>query len=314
MDLQVLLTSTSFMDTPGKHQELLARLPLNIHTKRGPLNEAEMLDCIAHYDALLCGDDALTAAVLQKGHAARLRFVSKYGVGLDKIDLQAARDLGIPVTNCPGVNQVSVAEHFFALLLAYLRNIHTEHNEVQGHGRWTRLTGHEMFGKNLLILGLGRIGTEIARRALAFGLQVYTFDQVEITDQNLKQQIQPVHDLEAALPDMHFISLNLPLLPTTKHMLNAERLQRLRKDAVIVNTARGELVDRDALLQALKQQRIGGYLTDVLDVEPMPETHPLRHLKNVLITPHIGSRTFDSVERQGLMAVENLMKGLNLEV
>ena len=302
------------MDTPGKHQELLNSLSLKVHTQRGPLNEAEMLNCIELYDALLCGDDALTRAVLQKGQAARLRFVSKYGVGLDKIDLQAARDLGIPVTNCPGVNQVSVAEHFFGLLLCYLRNIHTEHNEVQGHGRWTRLTGQEMFGKKLLILGLGRIGTEIARRALAFCLQVYTFDANELTDQELMQQVNVVHDLDAVLPDMHFISLNLPLLPSTRHILNAKRLKILRNNAVIVNTARGELVDQEALLEVLKQQRIGGYLTDVLDVEPMPETHPLRDLKNVLITPHIGSRTFDSVERQGLMAVENLMKGLNLKV
>lgn len=312
MPLNILITSTSFMDTPGIHQTTIAEYDLQLNYLRGPLDEATMLNHIEAYDALICGDDALTEKVLSKGKNAKLKFLSKYGVGLDKIDLNAAQKLGIPVTNCPGVNQVSVAEHFFAALLCYLRKIHLQFNEVQGKGLWTRMTGYEMYGKKLLIMGLGRIGSEIAIRAKAFGLKVYGFDQHPPTSLIQDGIIEMVDNLPDQISQMDFVSLNLPLLPETKHILSAGLIQQAKKELVVVNTARGELVDQDALIQALQNKTIGGYVTDVLDIEPMPTDHPLRHLPNVLITPHIGSRTFDSVQRQGMMAVQNLVNGLNI--
>lgn len=312
MPLNILITSTSFMDTPGIHQTTIAEYDLQLNYLRGPLDEATILNHIEAYDALICGDDALTEQVLSKGKNAKLKFVSKYGVGLDKIDLNAAQKLGIPVTNCPGVNQVSVAEHFFAALLCYLRKIHLQYNEVQGKGLWTRMTGYEMYGKKLLIMGLGRIGSEIAIRAKAFGLKVYGFDQHPPTSLIQDGIIEMVDNLPDQFSQMDFVSLNLPLLPDTKHILSAGLIQQAKKELVVVNTARGELVDQDAMIQALQNKTIGGYVTDVLDIEPMPSDHPLRHLPNVLITPHIGSRTFDSVQRQGMMAVQNLVDGLNI--
>lgn len=312
MPLNILITSTSFMDTPGIHQTTIAQYDLQLNYLRGPLDEATMLHHIEAYDALICGDDALTEQVLSKGKNAKLKFVSKYGVGLDKIDLSAAKKLGIPVTNCPGVNQVSVAEHFFAALLCYLRNIHLQFNEVQGKGLWTRMTGNEMYGKKLLIMGLGRIGSEIATRAKAFGLQVYGYDQHPPASLIEEGVIEMIDNLSTHFSQMDFVSLNLPLLPDTKHILSAGLIQQAKKELVVVNTARGELVDQDAMIQALQNKTIGGYVTDVLDIEPMPSDHPLRHLPNVLITPHIGSRTFDSVQRQGMMAVQNLVDGLNI--
>lgn len=313
MPYDILVTSTSFMDTPGRHQEKLNSKGLRLQYARGPLTESEMLDRIADFDALICGDDALTEQVIKKGAEARLKWISKYGVGLDKIDLEAATAYHIPVTNCPGMNQVSVAEHFFGLLLCYLRNIHLELMEVQGKGSWKRMTGHEMFGKKLLIMGLGRIGGEIAKRAQAFGLEIYAYDQNLNEELVRALSIRPVKDLDEAIPHMDFISLNLPLDPETRHIVSASFLKKAKQNLVIINTSRGDLVDQPALISALQSNQIQAYLTDVLDVEPMPADHPLRMLPNVLITPHIGSRTFDSVERQGLMAVDNLFKGLNIQ-
>jgi D-3-phosphoglycerate dehydrogenase len=306
---KVLVTSTSFQDTPGPHQDLLNKAPFSFTWKRGPLNESEMLDIIQDFDALLCGDDALTADVLKKGKNGRLKFISKYGVGLDKIDLPAARELNIPVTNCPGVNQVSVAEHFFGLLLGFLRNIPSELDYVMTQGQWKRLTGTEIFGKNLCVLGLGRIGKEITKRAHAFGMNIYAFD-LNIESSFVSEfGINIVTDLEKDFHLFDFVSLNLPLLPETRGIINSNLLNKARKNLIVINTARGELIEQDDIIIALKNDRISGYLTDVLDVEPMPLDHPLRSLKNVMITPHIGSRTFDSVSRQGTMAVENLLNG-----
>ncbi len=308
---KVLVTSTSFQDTPGKHQELLSKTPFQFTWMRGPLNETEMLEIIEDFDAILCGDDALTLEVLKKGKKSKLKFISKYGVGLDKIDLIAANELNIPVTNCPGVNQVSVAEHFFGLLLGFLRNIPAELDYVMSKGQWKRLTGTEIFGKNICIIGLGRIGKEITKRAHAFGMNIYAFDLN--ADPNLISEfgITMVNNLESDFHLFDFISLNLPLLPETQGIINANLLSKARKNLVIVNTARGELIVQSDVIEALESDSISGYLTDVLDIEPMPENHPLRSLKNVMITPHIGSRTFDSVSRQGTMAVENLINGYN---
>lgn len=309
---KILVTSTSFQDTPGKHQELLKAEPFDLHYLRGPLTESAMLELINEFDALLCGDDELTEKVLEKGKKNRLMFISKYGVGLDKIDLIAAKKLEIPVTNCPGVNQVSVAEHFFGLLLSFLRNIPEERRLVMEEGQWKRLTGHEIYGKNLLILGLGRIGKEIAKRAKAFGMNLYGFDLYSDDAFLSEYGIIKVNNIEEIIPDIDFISLNLPLTDKTKGIINKQVLAKASPNLVIVNTARGELVDQEALITSLDNGTMMGYLTDVLDIEPMPENHPLRYKKNVLITPHIGSRTFDSVERQGIMAVENLVKGIKL--
>ena len=135
--MKILLTTTSFQDTPGRHQELLYSQGFEIDKLRGPITEAELLPIIANYDAVICGDDEYTEAVIAKGVAGKLKYISKYGVGLDKIDLDAAKKYGIPVTNCPGVNQISVAEHVLALLFTFSRHIHLEYNVTQ-QGKWKR--------------------------------------------------------------------------------------------------------------------------------------------------------------------------------
>lgn len=306
--MKVLLTSTSFQDTPGKHQELLNAQGYSIDTLRGPISEAELIPIIADYDAVICGDDEYTREVLTLGKKGKLKYISKYGVGLDKIDLDAAKKLGIPVTNCPGVNQVSVAEHVLALLLCFEKNIHLQHETTQT-GSWKRLVGNEVFGKSIGIIGLGAIGKELAKRAHAFGLNVIAFDLEKNLDFLSKNSyISFAENLDEIYDQADIISLHVPHNKHTEHLINHDVIQnRLKRAPIIINTARGKLIETDAVIEGLKTSKIRGYLTDVLETEPMLLNEKLKGINNVIITPHVGSRTFQSVQRQGTMAVNNLI-------
>jgi len=305
--MKVLLTSTSFQDTPGKHQELLEQQGFEIDRLRGPLSEHEMLDVVANYDALICGDDELTDKVLESGKKGKLKYISKYGVGLDKIDLKKAKELNIPVTNCPGVNQVSVAEHVFALLLSFAKNIHHEYN-VTKSGGWKRYVNREIFGKTHGIAGLGAIGKEVAKRAGAFGLTVIGYDPFADMKFAADNNVKLFSSFNEMAAECDIITLHTPHTPETENIINLQLVQQtLKYGVIIINTARGKLVDMDAIKFGLDNKIISGYLADVLEIEPMPTDYPAKDWNNVLITPHIGSRTYESVERQGLFAVQNLL-------
>jgi D-3-phosphoglycerate dehydrogenase len=303
---RVLLTTTSFQDTPGIHHEMLAAAGYEIVRERGPLSEERMLELAGQFDAYLCGDDTLTRAVIARS-LPRLKVISKYGIGLDKIDVAAARDLGVPVLFTPGVNHTTVAEHTFALMLAAMRNLVVEANHTAA-GRWTRITGHELCGKTLAIVGFGRIGKEVAIRARAFGLRVIGYGNYWDEDFARWYDVERVLDFAELLRRADIITLHTRLSPSTRHLINAGNLPLVRPGALIINTGRGELVELGALVSALKANRLLAYAADVLDQEPPPPDHPLLGLPNVILTPHIGSRTHESVQRQASCAVENLTR------
>ena len=309
--MKILLTSTSFQDTPGIHQDKLNNAGLKIDTLRGPVKEEVLLPIIANYDGIICGDDEITRKVIKTGLKGKLKIISKYGVGLDKMDLVAAKELGIPVTNCPGVNHITVAEHVIALLLTYYKNIHLEYN-ITKKGSWERLIGHEVFGKRIGIIGMGKIGREVAIRAQALGLEIFFYDPYIEFDFSESLNINALHNLGELISEVDILSLNLPLTEQTKGMINNELLSRAKRELVIINTSRALLVDQDSLIDSLKKKKIKAYLTDVMEEEPITENHPLLQFENVIITPHIGSRTYESVQRQGIMAVENLFNALNI--
>jgi D-3-phosphoglycerate dehydrogenase len=307
--MKVLLTSTSFQDTPGKHQELLKEQGYDLDTLRGPISEGQLLPIIGNYDAVICGDDEYTEAVIKKGVEGNLKYISKYGVGLDRIDLEAAKKYGIPVTNCPGVNQVSVSEHVLALLFTFEKNVHLQYNSTNT-GSWKRWVGHEIQGKTIGIIGLGAIGKELSKKANALGMKVLGCDlyrDQEFLDQN--PYISFENDMNEIFKNADIISLHLPHTPQSEHLISEEVIQnKLKRKPILINTSRGMLVDTMAILKGLNEGKLRAYLTDVLAHEPMLENEILKGAENVIITPHVGSRTFQSVERQGIMAVENLMK------
>lgn len=308
--MKILLTSTSFQDTPGNHQKLLENTGFEINTLRGPLKEKILLPIIAKYDGIICGDDQITEKVISIGAKNKLKIISKYGTGLDKIDLKAAKKYNIPVTNCVGVNHVTVAEHVMALILSFYKNIPYEYNYVK-NGEWERLIGHEIKGKKLGIIGLGRIGKEIAKRASAFDLKISAFDKYADNKFIKKYNIKFIKNLEELIEYNEILSLNLPLNKKTKGIITLEHMKKyLNKGTLLINTARAHLIDLETVLYGLNHNILSGYLADVLWEEPMKSGHPLLKYDNVILTPHIGSRTYESVERQGTMAVENLLKYL----
>ena len=306
---KVLLTTTSFQDTPGIHHDLLAAAGFEIVRERGPLSETRMLELAGLFDAYLCGDDALTRKVIERS-LPRLKVISNYGIGIDKIDLQAATDNKIPVLFTPGVNHTTVAEHTFALMLAAVRKLVIEANHT-ARGEWTRITGNEICGKTIAIIGFGRIGKEVAVRAKAFGMKLIGYGNYWDEDFARWNDIQRVESVEEALKQADVISLHTKLTPQTRHLINAKNIGLIKKGAVIVNCARGEILELSALVDALKSGHLLAYAADVLDQEPPPADHPLLGLPNVIITPHIGSRTHESVQRQASCAVENLTRYLS---
>lgn len=308
--MKILLTSTSFQDTPGRHQSLLETQGFEITKLRGPLKESELLDIIDQYDGIICGDDDVSEQVIAKGVNGRLRIISKYGIGLDKIDLKAAERLKIPVTNCPGVNQVTVAEHVFALLLSFVKNILPEDKLIQNQ-QWERLIGSDIFGKTIGIIGLGNVGKEVAIRARAFGMKVIAFDKFRDDTFAEINQVTYCDIVEQLFKNSDIISLNSSLNAESKEIINDKSLELLKKGVIIINTARAALVNLHTILNGIHSNIISGYLTDVLEEEPMVKDHPFLGNSRILITPHIGSRTYENVVRQGIMAVENLLKFLN---
>ncbi len=307
--MKVLLTSTSFQDTPGKHQELLKAQGYELDFLRGPILEDELLPIIGNYDAVICGDDEYTEKVLQRGFKGKLRYISKYGVGLDRIDLDAAKKLGIPVTNCPGVNQVSVSEHVLALLFTFEKNVHLQYNSTK-EGSWKRWVGNEIQGKTIGIVGLGAVGKELAKKSMALGMRVFAFDIFKDKDfLTTHEDINFVSSLDEIYEHSDVISLHLPHTSQSQHMISEEVIfEKFKRNPILINTSRGMLVDSNALIKGLKKGRVRGYLTDVLAHEPMLDDEVLKGIENIIITPHVGSRTFQSVERQGTMAVNNLIE------
>jgi D-3-phosphoglycerate dehydrogenase len=308
---RILLTTTSFQDTPGEHHQMLEKEGFEIVRERGPLPESRMLELVAKgdFDGWLIGDDAITRAVIEKS-LPRLKVISKYGIGLDKVDVKSATEFKLPVTFCPGVNHTTVAEHVFGLMLAIYRDIVPQCNYVKS-GNWKRLTGHELAGKTIGVIGLGRIGKEVSSRARAFGMNVIAFDLY--WDEKFAQQysVQRADSIEDVLKVSDIVTLHTNLTDETRHLMNSKRLAIMKKGSVLINTARGELVETNDIVAALKSGQLLGYGADVLESEPPPKDHPLFACPNAVLTPHIGSRTYESVARQAKMAAQNLINVLN---
>jgi D-3-phosphoglycerate dehydrogenase len=303
---RVLLTTTSFQDTPGAHHKLLESAGFEIVRERGPLSEARMLELAGSFDAFLCGDDAITQAVIDKS-LPRLKIISKYGIGVDKIDVKYATAKKIPVLFTPGVNHTTVAEHTFLLLLALEQNF-LYGVDASRKGEWKRKTGHEVLGKTIGIIGLGRIGKEVVIRARAFGMETIAFD-VYWDEAFAKQHgVRRAANLDEIFAVSDYISLHTNLTPETRDLVGAKNIAKMKKGVLILNCARGEIVNTADMVEALKSGQVGGYGTDVLDEEPPKPDHPLLRLPTCIVTPHIASRTYESVERQALASVQNLLK------
>ena len=303
MTTRVLLTTTSYQDTPGSHQDLLESQGWEVVRERGPLTEAQMLELAGDFDGFLCGDDAITAAVIDKS-LPRLKWISKYGIGIDKIDKDYVTSKGLPIGFCPGVNHTTVAEHTFGLLLGLTKKIFEVGSETR-NGNWKRVTGNEIMGKRMGIVGMGRIGKAVIERANAFGVEVCAYDVYWDEAFAAKNKVTRCESMDDLLSTCDIVSLHCFLDDSTNDLINAASIAKMKDGVVILNCARGEVVNPADIAAALASGKVGGYGADVLDVEPPPADHPLFSTPNTIITSHIGSRTYESVVRQATMATKN---------
>src|SRR5438094_9741597 len=240
------------------------------------LGETELIKIIPEFSALVVRSQTkVTADVLKAG--GKLRVVGRAGVGVDNVDVEAATRRGVVVLNAPGGNTISTAEHAFSLLLNVARKIPQADAAVRG-GKWDRknLEGVELYNKTLGVIGMGRIGSELARRAIAFGMRVVAYDPYLSATRSRAFAVELVDELDDLLTHADFISLHTPLTPETRHILNAARLQKTKRGVRIVNCARGGLIDEAALIKALEDRCVAAAALDVFETEPLPADSPLR--------------------------------------
>lgn len=307
MTKRILITPRSFGKTSNAPFEILERYGYEIikNSSGKQYTEEELLNIVEDIDGMIVGLDTISAKVLHR--AKNLKVITKYGVGLDNIDLETAKKLGIKVTYTPGANNESVADHAFALMLSLSRNIIKLDKIVRDKG-WEKIIGCEIYGKTIGIVGTGAIGRGVAKRAKGFDMEVLAYDIYPDHDFAAKNGIKYV-DKRTLLEKSDFITLHVPLTDEMYHFIDEEELNLMKNTAYIINTARGGIVNEEALYRALKDGRIAGAALDVFEIEP-PVSNKLLELDNVILSPHCGASTIDATNRMGMMAVEGLISVL----
>ena len=272
--------------------------------------EDAMIEASRDADAIIVRSGAkVTAKVIEA--APKLKVVGRAGVGVDNIDIPAASKRGVVVMNTPGGNTVSTAEHAFGLMMSLSRKVPQAHASIMA-GKWDRKSfqGTELNKKTLAVLGMGRIGTEFAKRAQAFGMTVIAYDPYLSANRAEVLKVELRDNLDDAVKDADFITMHMPLTPETKHMLNEQRLRLCKKGVRIINCARGGLVDDNALAKLLVEGHVGGAALDVYEVEPPPADYPLMAAPNVVFTPHLGASTEEAQESVGIEIAEQVKENL----
>ena len=268
------------------------------------LPEAELLPVVADATALVVRSETkVTRNVIEA--AKQLRVVGRAGVGVDNVDVEAATQHGIVVMNTPGGNTVTTAELSFALLLALARKVPQAHSSMTA-GKWDRklFQGLELAGKTLGVLGMGRIGSEVAKRAVAFGMRVIAYDPYLTEDRARAVGAEFADSVDDVYRVADFITIHMPVTSETKHMLNAAAFARMKPGVRVVNCARGEIVVEADLIAALESGKVAGAALDVFAAEPLPADHPYRKQPNLILTPHLGASTAEAQEKCGIEVAE----------
>ena len=274
------------------------------------LDEKELLKYASQFDGAICGDDQYTARVLE-ACAPRLKVISKWGTGIDSIDSEAATRLGVRVCRTPNAFTLPVADTVMGYMLAFARRLPWMDTEVKS-GRWAKLSARALHECTLGVVGVGNVGKAIVRRARAFGMKILGNDIIEIDHVFLAETGVEMTTLDSLLSTADFISLNCDLNPTSFHLINARTLNLMRPTAVLINTARGPVVDEPALVAALLAGTIGGAALDVFEVEPLPDDSPLMKMDNVLLAPHNANSSPAAWERVHWNTIHNLLSGLGI--
>lgn len=304
---KILITPRSFGKNNRKPFEMLEEqgYKLIINQYGRILTEEEMKKEIEDVDAVIIGVDPLSKNVLS--NAKKLKVISKYGVGVDNIDIGYAKSKGIIVERAVGANSNAVADYAFALMINAARKVSFIDRECRKLN-WKKIKTIEMWGKTLGLIGLGSIGKGVAKRASGFNMNVIAYDVFKDEEYAKNNNIEYV-SLEKVIKEADFISLHLPLNDNTKNLISDSEFDMMKETAVIVNTARGGIIDESALVRALKSNKIWGAGIDVFEKEP-PEEKEIIELDNIVIGSHCAASTLEAIDNMSLMSTENLIKNL----
>ena len=301
---KVLVATRSFGSTSQKPWDVLTEAGCEVvkADMKGEITAEHMIDLLKDINGAVVGVVPMTAQVLD--NAPQLKVVSMHGVGVDHINLDAAERLGIVIANCPGTNDQAVADLALGLMIAAARQISAADGALRA-GQWGKYSGSELWNKTLGLIGYGRIGRGVAKRALGFDMNVQVYDPYIHPDQVGLPGVK-LTSLEDVITSADFLSLHAALTEETQKLIGTEQLAMMKPTAFLINTARGGLIDEQALFEALSQKRIAGAGLDVFVEEP-PLGSPLLALNNLVLTPHIGAHTQEAIERMGVMAAQNVV-------
>lgn len=303
MDKKVLITSRSFGKISDEPRKILEAAGIEITFRGSDFALPEFEQIIPEYDALIIGAHEFKPELMER--CPKLKIICKHGVGLDNIPLEKAKELGIAVTNAPGTNSNAVADLAFGLMLSVARCITATSKGVSA-GVWKTAIGTDVCGKTLGLLGFGAIAKCVARRAAGFGMKVLAYDPyVKAVDAEFEGLVT-LCGFEQVLEQSDYVSIHLPLNEQTYGMIAAEQLTKMKKGAILINTARGGIVNEADLYQALVSGHLLGAGMDVVEHEPLDPKHPLLQMENVVVTPHIGMYSKEAVGAVSLICARNV--------
>ncbi|ORX24376.1 hydroxyacid dehydrogenase [Thermoanaerobacterium sp. PSU-2] len=298
---KILITPRSLCHKKNDIIEMLSDYEVLMNESGRPFVENELKKLIQDVDGIIVGVDKITREIL--ANAKKLKVITKYGVGLDNIDIEYAKKLGIKITYTPGANKESVADLVFTMILELSRQLF-KMDKIVRDNRWDKVIGREVYGKVIGIIGTGNIGKSVAKRATGFDMRILGYDM--FPDYEFAKEIGMEYvDLQTLLKNSDYITLHIPFTESMHHFIDREELEMIKTTAYIINTSRGELINEEALYEALKQKRLAGAALDVFEIEP-PYNSKLIKLENVILSPHCGASTEDAINRMNMMAVEGL--------
>ncbi|MFU0833371.1 MAG: D-3-phosphoglycerate dehydrogenase [Oscillospiraceae bacterium] len=303
MKKKLLVTSRSFGEISDEPLKILTDAGYDVTLYRDHFNMDEFTEMIPDYDVLIIGGHKFPTEVMQK--CSKLQMICKHGAGLDNIDLSKAKEMGIRVTNAPGVNSNAVADLTFGLMLSCARKISMAERDVR-RGKWKTVIGHDVYAKTLGLMGFGAIAKNVARRAAGFSMKVLAYDPyVKELPEEFKGFVTLCADKNDVINNCDYLSMHLPLTDQTRNMIGLEQMDHMKKGAVIINTARGGIVNEDDLYKALVSGQISAAAMDVTEKEPMQPDHPLLSLEQVVVTPHIGMYSEEALNEVSLICAKN---------
>jgi len=275
------------------------------------MEEYDLLEYAGQFDGAICGDDRYSARVIE-ACAPRLKVISKWGTGVDSIDAEACSRYEIKLCRTPNAFTLPVADSVIGYILAFARRQPWMDSEMK-NGRWEKIPGKSLSECTLGVIGVGNVGKAVIRRARAFGMKVYGTDIIEIDQAFITETGIELTNLPSLLSNSDFVSINCDLNPTSYHLINSDVLALMKPNAVLINTARGPIVDEKALIEALQAKRLAGAALDVFEQEPLPWESPLMKMDNIMLAPHNSNSSPVAWERVHWNTIKNLLEGLGLE-